>query len=435
MNHDLKNSILNQKKVSSSGNNTSNNKPTFRFAGIAFSVFLLPCAFPSLRTNLYGLISSMICTGLLIFDKLRPSSTLMELANQIHDEKPNPELQARIHRIKELKSIAKPPMLPEEELKLLDTSPSPRFTANDPELLSFLDTNGYVVVNLETTPSTIKKLKNLLWNYLEENFVGWKQDSPETWINDKVPNIWAPDKGIIFGAGIGHSEFLWEIRTLPGVKEAFSMIWGDDNLITSFDGANIFRPWDVGGGSRDSKFHHKTCGGWWHVDQGKGKTGQRHAVQGLVSLYGANASTGGLCVMPQSQSRHDEVVQDAMSSRDYVSVQNYLPGYSTMRRKLVCCEPGDLILWDSRTIHCNTPATHVKEPHNPNELLRAVAYVCMTPRQMASDQVLEMRRTAYNYRVTTSHWPHVYHPGQAGDEDKPSNDYNTCTEERRKLIG
>jgi hypothetical protein len=411
------------------------------------SIFLLPWIFPTyFRNKIYGLISSCLCTGIYLYHKFRPPTrtALMDLASQINDDKPSPELQKRIDRINYLKSIAGPPLTPKEELNLLDVTPSPRFTYDDPEMVKYLDEYGYVVVNLQTSTSTLNELKNKLWNYLEKNFIGWKRNCPETWKNDTVPNIWSPDKGIIFGNGIGHSDFLWSIRALSGVKESFAKIWNDDDLLTSFDGGNIFRPWNVKKDIADSANDNettklssmysswKTSGGWWHVDQGSGKLGRRHAVQGLFSLYGANASTGGLCVMPKSQSRHDEVCQDSVSSRDYVSVQPYLPGYATMHRKLVCCEPGDLILWDSRTIHCNTPAHEPLQDHDPNELLRAVGYVCMTPRSMATPEVLAMRKEAYNYEVTTSHWPHVYHPGQANDN--PTNDYNTCSEERKKLI-
>eukprot|EP00618_Florenciella_parvula_P004231 CAMPEP_0119490670 /NCGR_PEP_ID=MMETSP1344-20130328/15774_1 /TAXON_ID=236787 /ORGANISM="Florenciella parvula, Strain CCMP2471" /LENGTH=101 /DNA_ID=CAMNT_0007525855 /DNA_START=206 /DNA_END=507 /DNA_ORIENTATION=- len=41
----------------------------------------------------------------------------------------------------------------------------------------------------------------------------------------------------------------------------------------------------------------------------------------------------------------------------------------------------------------------------PHELLRAVAYVCMTPAKLADPTVIDMRRVAYEDRTTTSHWP------------------------------
>eukprot|EP00971_Amphidinium_carterae_P256231 5087384-Amphidinium_carterae.1 len=86
------------------------------------------------------------------------------------------------------------------------------------------------------------------------------------------------------------------------------------------------------------------------------------------------------------------------------------PGESSsvlaMPKKLVTCKAGDLVLWDSRTVHCNTPA--LSTPITPgNRLLRACAYVCMTPKAWADERTLEDRRKGYEIRVTTSHWPHT----------------------------
>merc|ERR1712176_390145 len=73
------------------------------------------------------------------------------------------------------------------------------------------------------------------------------------------------------------------------------------------------------------------------------------------------------------------------------------------KKILVCCKAGDLVLWDSRTIHCNSPAllslgemieVHLKKKENANDekeekddkdkreidLLRLVGMICMVPK-------------------------------------------------------
>merc|ERR1711879_414456 len=76
-----------------------------------------------------------------------------------------------------------------------------------------------------------------------------------------------------------------------------------------------------------------------------------------------------------------------------------------MPRRLVSCRARDLVLWDSRCVHCNMPA--VTTPTSPcDELLRIVVYVCMTPKAWATDEVLKMRRQGYEVHLTSSHWPH-----------------------------
>lgn len=140
--------------------------------------------------------------------------------------------------------------------------------------------------------------------------------------------------------------------------------------------------------------------------------------------------------MPGSHTRHAEVCNDqtGTSKRDFVTVQPYLPGFPTMPRKLVCCRAGDLVLWDSRTIHCNTPAPQPDLGRlETKELLRAVAYVCMTPKRFASTETRRLRRCGFEARVSTSHWPHEYHPGDPGSGDLPQ-DYASASQEIRDLV-
>mmetsp|Transcript_9186 Transcript_9186/g.11570 ORF Transcript_9186/g.11570 Transcript_9186/m.11570 type:complete len:86 (+) Transcript_9186:144-401(+) len=42
------------------------------------------------------------------------------------------------------------------------------------------------------------------------------------------------------------SSFMWYLRLLPNVSQAFGAIWGvdsDEDLLCSFDGDNVFSPW------------------------------------------------------------------------------------------------------------------------------------------------------------------------------------------------
>lgn len=87
---------------------------------------------------------------------------------------------------------------------------------------------------------------------------------------------------------------------------------------------------------------------------------------------------------------------------------------------MIKCKAGDLVLWDSRCIHCNTPAlveednADEKEISKQPALLRLVAYVCMSPISMfkpdpfAFDTIEEFRRLREDFvhdGITCSHWP------------------------------
>jgi len=348
---------------------------------------------------------------------LRPESQSSIAARRVIEE--------RAQRIAAKVKAARIPATQDEQLKMLDLTPSRRFdpVAEADAWLEHLDREGYVVLASVLTKQDCMTGDGLLWNFLEANS-SWRRSQPETWSDDSFGNIGSIHNGLVKGAGIGHSDFLWFVRTRPAVRQAFERIWNTSELLVSFDGANVFRPW-----------HHgfaKTVCGWWHTDQGAGRVG-RQAVQGLVSIYAANARTGGLTVVPQSHLRHREVVEDQQNpSVDYCTVRSYEPLMQELPQKLVTCEAGDLILWDSRLVHANAPAP--QEPVGPaDRLLRAVAYVCMVPQAFASSAIREGRRAAYEHGFVTSHWPQKLDlgPGPAGVKRSLAE----ASEDVRALVG
>ena len=99
-----------------------------------------------------------------------------------------------------------------------------------------------------------------MWNFFEGLDQGISRADPSTWHN------WTGrlNNGIIYQNGIGQSDLLWFLRSRPPVKRAFANIWDTDDLVTSFDGMGVFRPWQYCA-------EWKTEGGWYHVDQVLGK--------------------------------------------------------------------------------------------------------------------------------------------------------------------
>jgi len=86
-----------------------------------------------------------------------------------------------------------------------------------------------------------------------------------------------------------------------------------------------------------------------------------------------------------------------------------------------------MVIWDSRTIHANTPALPVdvpvadtngtptplpissnipSNPNDKNDLLRIVGYICMTPTSLATKEMLTNRINIYERGLGTTHWPH-----------------------------
>lgn len=210
-------------------------------------------------------------------------------------------------------------------------------------MLSHLDREGYAIIKEVASPERVLAARQEFWAC----FPNFDRTSMEDW-NFK----WRPDSKTGICSNLNHTDFLWNTRLLPRVKQAFARIWGSDDLITSFDTGNAFRPWAV-----DPNW--LTSSGWWHIDQnsliGKERQG-RVCVQGLVTYYDADALSGGLCLIPRSHLQHDEVCKRSPAARmkiDFVRLEDSDP--ILVDPILVCAKAGDLLLWDSRTIHCNTP--------------------------------------------------------------------------------
>jgi len=79
---------------------------------------------------------------------------------------------------------------------------------------------------------------------------------------------------------------------------------------------------------------------------------------------------------------------------------------------LLLAEPGDLILWDSRTIHGGHvgtgPANFVfdEDAEDPIELARMSVAVAMVPRRWASSSVQEIRVKGFKKGENFNHSPH-----------------------------
>merc|ERR1712129_471939 len=120
-----------------------------------------------------------------------------------------------------------------------------------------------------------------------------------------------------------------------------------------------------------------------------------------------------------------------MGVEDYVEVKEGHPVWEMPHRQLQL-RGGDFVLWDSRCVHCSTPA--LEAPTAPTDrLLRAAVYVCMTPREKATEKTLEARRKGYENAMTTSHWPHKNCMG-FGFRREPPLSYEDAPPEHKALV-
>lgn len=287
----------------------------------------------------------------------------------------------------------------------------PRFDAGSPESIDYLQNEGFVVIKSALSSTQADHALDLTWNFLEGLGTGIDRGDASTWNDDRWPI--AVHGGIIPSQGIGHSAAQWFIRSVPAIKQAFAAVWDDDDLLVSFDGMALWRPPSV-----DPNWLTTRGGSWLHIDQHPVGRPGFHCVQGLVSLRPTSPTSGGNIVVPRSHrlfesipERYTERLARIDTSIDHFRFPADDPQLAETPPIMCHLETGDMLLWDSRTIHCSSPGspeagagagagTDAAAP----ELVRAVSLVCMMPRSRSNDQVIERRRAAVVNRTSTTNW-------------------------------
>lgn len=184
----------------------------------------------------------------------------------------------------------------------------------------------------------------------------------------------------------------------PKILDAFSKIWGTDELLVSFDALNVTLP------NREDKSALKP---WPHVDQSPLRRGL-HCVQGIINLSHAGPEDGSLIVLPRSNTVMEnfldtETKADTWEKKDFRFISEDEMTWFESRGMMpikVLAEPGDLIIWDSRTVHWGG------EPTADSNTIRTVIYASYSPAKLATRETLERKKEAFESFLATTHWAH-----------------------------
>lgn len=198
-------------------------------------------------------------------------------------------------------------------------------------------------------------------------------------------------------------------------------MWGTEKLLVSFDGINMTFP------------HPKTSAQRWpHVDQNPHIVGKQ-CIQGILNLAPNGPNDGGLMVMKNSKQHFEEFF--TMHSKEKNPKWGLVPddwhGFDDdevkwfeekgCEIKKVDCGPGDLVLWDSRSVHWNVLPTgqttrsvvcelivHINaispETRERQSLIHASIDLCYTPAKFATEADLEIKKDLLaKWQRTASH--------------------------------
>jgi hypothetical protein len=194
-----------------------------------------------------------------------------------------------------------------------------------------------------------------------------------------------------------------------GVIEAFAKLWGTDQLLVSFDGINFTLP---------SGNNLPQTQPWPHIDQSPLREGMQ-CVQGILNFAPNGPQDGGLLVMkgstmlmPEFFKTHSGTIgRPTWGPSDWFGFdESEVKWFEEKGCEIykVNAEAGDLILWDSRTMHFNcVPSSQnlralvCKYLHLVLMVSLIVIDACYTPASFAKPETLQQKAELFDQRIGT----------------------------------
>lgn len=210
-----------------------------------------------------------------------------------------------------------------------------------------------------------------------------------------------------------HAQYVWDVRTNPKCIEPFKHIYGDDDLVVSYDGINF------GTGYSEFYGHYKL-----HIDQDfrEHNVGKFNCVQSWVTSEPVNIGDATFRCLPNSHKLHGEFAKEfgidskhakpdwhILAKKEMTPELEWYLKKNRLRDMCITCPAGSMVFWDSRTVHSGIE----KLPGTNN--LRNLCYLCYLPRKrcmsgMATRRRIFNPRSGDMYLRTCSHWPDAMRP-------------------------
>ncbi|KAK4054120.1 hypothetical protein OIV83_001145 [Microbotryomycetes sp. JL201] len=255
--------------------------------------------------------------------------------------------------------------------------------------------DGYAVIKGAIPEERAHQHASNFHQYIEDFGYGYKRDDPSTCTTEHLPHI--TEKGMILHYGVAQEDWVWKVRTEPGVVGAFEKVYNTEDLIVSFDAVNIQWP-----KRKDAPDNPR----WAHQDQDPERPGFR-CLQGLVNLNPSGSDDGGLVVMPRAHLISEQYHEALKDEERIPQWTNEWYGYKDTgiawlnergyQFEKVNLGPGDLVVWDSRLPHYNVPP---KGNH-----VRMAVYTCYAPVETATQEDLIRKKEAFESGKGSTHWP------------------------------
>jgi hypothetical protein len=306
--------------------------------------------------------------------------------------------------------------------------------------------HGYAIIKSAISPERAAYYRDKQLAWLESFGLGFDKKNKKTWRGDCVPVNF---RGGIYSLNcVGHEKFMWEARLEPGIIRPFQDLWHTTALLVSFDGMNVTPPQTAENDIRSTP--------WPHTDQHRADR-DFLCAQGLLNTGPCGPNDGGLIVVEgsaplwneywasdagkaksaklggttseQETSRRKESSEDRDLTKFTENELEWFTQRGCTTRKLLL-DPGDLVIWDSRTIHYNCAPSGSE--------LRSAMYLCYGPADMATPENIERKVGCFYGFQGTTHWPHTnvrsVHKSGGPERERPM-EMHEWTQELLKLAG
>jgi hypothetical protein len=101
-----------------------------------------------------------------------------------------------------------------------------------------LNTNGYIFIENVLSKGECDNYIDEIWGFLQNGCKSINRNEPKT----LCTRNWPKNNNGHINIDVGHTQFIWDIRTNNNIIDIFNEIYDDNELKTSFEGITIVKP-------------------------------------------------------------------------------------------------------------------------------------------------------------------------------------------------
>lgn len=266
--------------------------------------------------------------------------------------------------------------------------------------------NGYVVIKNAIPKEQAQKTAEFLWEFEEKD-----ANDSETWYAPPRAEMKMKELANSGMVEVYNHQLLWNNRQAQRVYDAFTDVWGTDDLWVTIDRANLNFPMRP-----DHVFN-----GFIHWDYDPETRPQN--VQGVLALADqTDENMGGFQCIPRLYREYDSWKQTQPADRDH-----FKPDTSEFEGEFhrVKLEAGDLLIFNSTT-------PHGIRPNNSKDKVRIAQYISMMPAEEDNEELKNWRVNSWKNRIA----PQGYaFPGDPRNWEKDKYETAELSDLGKKLLG